>query len=86
VKLTIPIRSISSSRGLRKILTTCREGRRRPFQELFIPFAAVATDADTGREFVMRTASSGARYWPASPCRHLPPSSTRAASLPMEDS
>jgi NTE family protein len=53
VKITIPIKSISSSRGLRKILTTCHE--RAPtaeFPELFIPFAAVSTDISTGTEVV----------------------------------
>ncbi|HXH21681.1 MAG TPA: patatin-like phospholipase family protein [Dehalococcoidia bacterium] len=54
VKLTLPIRSISSNRGLKKILTTCHP--RAPdaeFSELFIPFAAVATDVASGREVVL---------------------------------
>lgn len=55
VRLTLPLKSISSNRGLRKILTTCHE--RAPtaqFPELFIPFAAVATDIDSGREVVLK--------------------------------
>jgi NTE family protein len=54
VKLTLPFRSISSSRGLRKILTTCHE--RAPtaqFSELFLPFAASATDVSSGEEVVI---------------------------------
>ena len=55
VKLTLPIRSVSSNRGLRKILTTCHErASTAQFPELFIPFAAVATDVDSGREVVLR--------------------------------
>jgi NTE family protein len=46
---------VSSNRGLKKILTTCHE--RAPtaeFPELFVPFAAAATDVTTGQEVVLR--------------------------------
>jgi NTE family protein len=55
VRLTLPLKSLSSNRGLRKILTGCHE--RAPtaeFPELFIPFAAVATDVTAGDEVVLR--------------------------------
>jgi NTE family protein len=55
VRPTLPFRSISSNRGLKKILTTCHE--RAPtaeFPELFVPFAAAATDVTTGQEVVLR--------------------------------
>ncbi len=55
VRPTLPFRSISSNRGLKKILTTCHE--RAPtaeFAELFIPFAALATDVMAAQEVVLR--------------------------------
>jgi NTE family protein len=55
VKPTLPHRSLSSNRGLKKVLTSCHE--RAPtaeFPELFVPFAAVATDLKAGQEVVLR--------------------------------
>jgi len=52
VRWTIPVASIWSDRGLKDVLR--EPGPMVQFQDLAIPFAAVATDLTTGREVVLR--------------------------------
>ncbi len=52
IRWTLPIRSIWSDAGLKGVLR--EPGAEVRFQELAIPFAAVATDLATGREVVLR--------------------------------
>jgi NTE family protein len=52
IRWTLPLRAIWSDAGLKELLR--EPGPTLQFQELRIPFAAIATDLATGREVVLR--------------------------------